>query len=117
MLTPSCAYEPSCPRPLPSRPSARDQAKRKANRTMAENCARDGVRNARAPRGGIAHDEVPVAQREAILAAMRDRLIPHYSAEPADLAGIYQRGIDSAWKEFRRLGKTQDGYGLPSMLS
>lgn len=59
----------------------------------------------------LRNDEVPVAQREAILAAMRDRLIPHYSAKPADLAGIYQRGIDSAWKEFKRLGKTRDGYG------
>ena len=30
---------------------ARDQVKRMANRTMAENCARDGVRYARVPRG------------------------------------------------------------------
>ena len=30
---------------------ARDQVKRRANRTMAENCARDGVRYARVPRG------------------------------------------------------------------
>lgn len=30
---------------------ARDQVKRQANRTMAENCARDGVRYARVPRG------------------------------------------------------------------
>lgn len=30
---------------------ARDQVKRTANRTMAENCARDGVRYARVPRG------------------------------------------------------------------
>lgn len=53
---------------------------------------------------------VPAAQREAVLAAMRDRLIPHYSAPAADLAGLYQRGIDSAWREFKRAGKTRDGY-------
>ena len=55
-------------------------------------------------------DQVPIAQREAVLSAMRDRLIPHYSAAPVELAEIYQRGINSAWKDFKRLGKTPDSY-------
>lgn len=54
----------------------------------------------------------PRAQRDAVLAAMRDRLIPHYSTPPTELADLYESGIASAWGEFSRLGKTQDGYDL-----
>lgn len=53
---------------------------------------------------------VPQSQREAILSAMRDRLIPQYAADPSELAGIYQRGLNSAWAEFKRVGKTPDGF-------
>lgn len=53
---------------------------------------------------------MPAAQRDAVLAAMRDRLIPHYSAPSTDLADLYQRGMDSAWRSFRKTGKTLDSY-------
>ena len=52
----------------------------------------------------------PRAQRDAVLAAMRGRLIPHYSAPPTELAALYQEGVDSAWREFKRLGKSADSY-------
>ena len=55
-------------------------------------------------------DQVPVAQREAVLAAMRDRLMTGTSASPTDLADLYQRGADSAWRDFKRIGKTADAY-------
>ena len=55
-------------------------------------------------------DQVPIAQREAVLSAMRDRLIPHYSAPPTELADLYQEGIDSAWLEFKGLGKSAGSY-------
>lgn len=55
--------------------------------------------------------QVPRAQRDAIMAAMRDRLIPQYSASAPALANVYQRGLNSAWLEFKRSGKTRDGYG------
>lgn len=55
--------------------------------------------------------KVPLAQRDAIMAAMRDRLIPQYSASAPALANVYQRGLNSAWLEFKRSGKTRDGYG------
>lgn len=55
-------------------------------------------------------DKVPVAQRDAVMAAMRDRLLPHYSSTPEKLAEIYQRGVSSAWSEFKKLGKTRDSY-------
>lgn len=53
---------------------------------------------------------LPTEQRTAILAAMRDRLIPHYSAQPTELADLYQKGIDSAWHEFKGLGKSAESY-------
>lgn len=152
---------------------AADEVKRLANRTMTDNCARDGKRYARVPtgaetcefcimlasRGFVYHsretagefdhyhrscdckvigdlDELtevegydpdayydlwkestrlresgmPVAQREAILAAMRDRLMPQSYTSQAALAALYGAGLDSAWAEFRRLGKTADAY-------
>lgn len=52
----------------------------------------------------------PRAQRDAVLAAMRGRLVPHYSAPPTELAALYQEGIDSAWREFKQLGKSADSY-------
>lgn len=52
----------------------------------------------------------PRAQRDAVLAAMRDRLIPHYSTPPTELVSIYQRGLDSAWSGFKSSGKTRKGY-------
>lgn len=52
----------------------------------------------------------PREQRDAVLAAMRDRLIPHYSAAPTDLVDLYQRGVDSAWRGFKSAGKTPAGY-------
>lgn len=54
--------------------------------------------------------KVPLAQRDAIMAAMRDRLIPQYAIDPSELAGIYQRGMESAWSAFKNTGKTRDGY-------
>ena len=53
---------------------------------------------------------VPVAQRKAVLAAMHERLVPSHSVSPLELSLTYQRGADSAWKEFKRLGKTSDAY-------
>lgn len=52
----------------------------------------------------------PREQRDAVLAAMRDRLIPHYSTPPTELVSIYQRGLDSAWSGFKSSGKTRKGY-------
>ena len=149
------------------------EVKRMANKTMTDNCLRDGVRYARVPvgaetcefcimlasRGFVYHSErsagelnhyhqncdckvvpgfpgmevegydpdayyelwrkseelkgaeVPRAQREAVMAAMRDRLMPQYSVGAAELTSAYQRGLDSAWLEFKRSGKTREGYG------
>lgn len=58
----------------------------------------------------LKNDQVPVAQREAILAATRARLIPDVSAGPTEMAVLYQEGMRSAWADFKRLGKTADAY-------
>lgn len=53
---------------------------------------------------------MPVKQREAILAAMRDNLMPQFTASQAELAELYGIGLRSAWAEFKRLGKAADAY-------
>lgn len=152
---------------------AADQVKRTANRTMRQNCERDGVKYARVPTGaetcgfcimlasrgfvystakaagelnhyhrscdckvvagfdGVTEIEgydpdayytlwrecerlkesgIPGKQRDAILAAMRDKLIPQHSLAPVKLAELYDAGIRSAWSQFKELGKTQSSY-------
>lgn len=53
---------------------------------------------------------MPVKQREAIMAAMRDNLMPQFSSSQAELADLYDIGLRSAWAEFKRLGKAADAY-------
>ena len=53
---------------------------------------------------------VPRTQREAVMAAMRDRLVPQYPIDPSELSEIYRRGMESAWSAFKRTGKTRGGY-------
>lgn len=58
----------------------------------------------------LKNEQVPVAQRDAILAAMRVRLMPDASASPTELAGLYQAGMRSAWVDFTNMGRTADAY-------
>lgn len=53
---------------------------------------------------------MPVKQRAAILAAMRDNLMPLFTNSQVELASLYDTGISSAWAEFKKLGKTTEAY-------
>lgn len=53
---------------------------------------------------------MPERQREAVLAATRDRLMPQFTTSQVELASLYDDGLRSAWDAFKQLGKTADAY-------